>query len=636
MYNNFKEFLQSEYYNEIFEKVQHFAILQKDFIDFSTYDVPYVSYINLDDIHVVGVTYKSSDTEDMEFRISVEGDFEVSGKGKYSAESDSKTVTFCLFLTGILKDGLHNVRIHRVEEYSESIYDRNKSLSQDLVPYMYEEDVEKHAEEFLRKYCPKALLQPMPLPLDEIIEKMEMKQYYAPLEDNVFGKTYFDDEVVTVYVDEECSRTEQIAITSGTMLINPRVFYMRNIGTANNTIIHECVHWDRHRRPFELQKLLKDRFSHISCEVVRTYEGIGTNDTALKWMEWQANQLAPRILMPAGMTKRFYNSVIIKIHNENPELRSAVLTEKAVEATSQYFGVSNLAAKIRMIELGYPEVQGTFVFCDGRYLPPYTFASRKLEVDETFLIDEKNVLFLICCNAELGRMFCSNEIVYANSMLCINHEMYIERDTVGRPILTDYALEHVDECCFLFSRKINVSNDYSDTFYRKCFLCHDVNSECMIEAEYDPNHENNQNIEKRNEQLKKVNNQIQDMASEMYKMPGTFGPTLKFHMDRKNLTQDKLAERTYISPVSISKYINHPEENITLGYALALCNGLKLHEFYAMDFMKKAGHDMLERAANPIYIYAWFLISNHPDDTVDQWMEKIKESKINIKMPTIK
>ena len=129
MYNNFKEFLQSEYYNEIFEKVQRFAISQKDSIDFSTYDVPYVSYINLDDIHVVGVTYKSSDTEDMDFRISVEGDFEVSGKGKYSVESDPKIVTFCLFLTGILKDGLHNVRIHRVEEYSENIYDRNKSLS---------------------------------------------------------------------------------------------------------------------------------------------------------------------------------------------------------------------------------------------------------------------------------------------------------------------------------------------------------------------------------------------------------------------------------------------------------------------------------------------------------------------------
>lgn len=44
------------------------------------------------------------------------------------------------------------------------------------------------------------------------------------------------------------------------------------------------------------------------------------------------------------------------------------------------------------------------------------------------------------------------------------------------------------------------------------------------------------------------------MASEMNSMPAAFGPTLKFHMDRKNLTQDKLAERTYISPVSISKH----------------------------------------------------------------------------------
>lgn len=37
---------------------------------------------------------------------------------------------------------------------------------------------------------------------------------------------------------------------SGTILIDPRVAYIRNLGALNNTIIHECVHWHIHRKAF--------------------------------------------------------------------------------------------------------------------------------------------------------------------------------------------------------------------------------------------------------------------------------------------------------------------------------------------------------------------------------------------------
>ena len=33
-------------------------------------------------------------------------------------------------------------------------------------------------------------------------------------------------------------------IEEGTILVDPDVFFMRNIGSVNNTIIHECVHWE--------------------------------------------------------------------------------------------------------------------------------------------------------------------------------------------------------------------------------------------------------------------------------------------------------------------------------------------------------------------------------------------------------
>lgn len=138
------------------------------------------------------------------------------------------------------------------EEYNKALYDNYKSLSQNLVPYLYEEDIEKHAEDFLHRNFPKALLQPMALPVEEIAKAIGIEMYYAPLGENIFGKTYFGEEKVTVYESILGREKREITTKPGTMLINPNVYFMYNIGTANNTVIHECVHWDRHRRAFEL------------------------------------------------------------------------------------------------------------------------------------------------------------------------------------------------------------------------------------------------------------------------------------------------------------------------------------------------------------------------------------------------
>lgn len=75
-----------------------------------------------------------------------------------------------------------------------------------------------------------------------------------------------------------------------------------------------------------------------------------------------------------------------------------------------------------------------------------------------------------------------------NCMLCLNTPKYIELGETGEPILTDYALEHVNECCYIFNRRFSASDSYSDTFYRHRFLCRDLDSETLIEADYDEEH----------------------------------------------------------------------------------------------------------------------------------------------------
>ena len=118
---------------------------------------------------------------------------------------------------------------------------------------------------------------------------------------------------------------------------------------------------------------------------------------------------------------------------------------------------------------------------------------------------------------------CDGKIIYANSMVCLNTPKYIELNENDMPILTEYALDHVDECCFIFDRKISASDTYSDTFYRRCFLCRDVSSETFIEANYNPNHKDNQGKLTRKEELSKVVESSEKIAEIMDELPGGFG-----------------------------------------------------------------------------------------------------------------
>ena len=62
----------------------------------------------------------------------------------------------------------------------------------------------------------------------------------------------------------------------------------------------------------------------------------------------------------------------------------------------------------------------------------------------------------------------------------------------GRYKLTDYVLEHADECSFIFKRKYSTSDKHSDSYYRRCFLCREINAKEFVPVEYDSEHKINQ------------------------------------------------------------------------------------------------------------------------------------------------
>lgn len=80
-----------------------------------------------------------------------------------------------------------------------------------------------------------------------------------------FGKIIGGYEFQINYDESKVEKTE---ISGKTIMVDPANFFLRNLGSVNNTIIHECVHWEKHRKAFELERLYNKDATFIRCPSV--------------------------------------------------------------------------------------------------------------------------------------------------------------------------------------------------------------------------------------------------------------------------------------------------------------------------------------------------------------------------------
>ena len=605
-YDTFAAYLEDVYYNQIFSKIKSYLFNNKGRLDLSTSVVPDPSYVELSDFQIMGISYHESDINRIECKITIRAEVEISGRGRRDYESDSTECWLSIPFAATLKNGLKHVNIGHASEYSRELFRAEDALTKYLVPYIYAKDLDKHAEKFLERYCPQALKEPMPLPIKEIVEQMGLTVYHAPLPGGIFGRTYFNDTNVKVYGNKACTEIVEKSISSGTVLVNPDVFFMRNIGSVNNTVIHECVHWDKHYKFFELQKLLNPDIQAISCAVVEEYKKRSNQlEDELSWMEWQANALTPKILIPAKTGKAKLSEILNRLRSLfQDHLRNGYIMELAISEFADFFKVSTTAAKIRAVELGFEQAAGVFNFIDGKNYPPFSFQKGSLKKGQTFIIDRNNIIVESLFNQDLADDFKAGRFIHAGGLFVINDPKYVNIIEDTEPALTEYALEHVDECCLVFDRTTRVSSHYDDSFYRICFLCRAADSKSFVEAKFNPREGKNEDVQKRAREMATIAAEAKRISDILAEVPSSFCGTLDYHIKRRKYTNEKLEERTGISSRMLQDYRNKKDAKPTLQSVLALCIGLNLHPSFSYDLIAKAGYNIMT-ASEEFLVYRY-------------------------------
>jgi hypothetical protein len=274
------------------------------------------------------------------------------------------------------------------------------------------------------------------------------------------------------------------------------------------------VHWDKHRKAFELERLYNSSASKIKCQVVGGIKD-STRD-ATDWMEWQANALAPRIQMPISTFKMKAFELIKQYKIEMEKFELIDVMEPVIDALASFFCVSRLAAKIRMIDAGYEEAIGTFTYIDGHYVKPHRFKKGVLQRNQTFSIGVIDAAIESIMNPQLRDIGEKGIYQYVDSHFVLNHPKYLTQDENGFTVLTNYALNHMDECCLVFD--LSVKAGCREKYHSECFLNRDETSTIDFEIKYCNGYENSTK-EKQNKYLEELmaeNARMYDMLSNNY------------------------------------------------------------------------------------------------------------------------
>lgn len=278
--------------------------------------------------------------------------------------------------------------------------------------------LDDYAAKFLNKYCKEALIKPMPIPVEDIINKMNLVVKEERLSSNldIFGCCLLVDGEIKVYNPETNEYMEKF-FEQGTIVIDSLAAEVYGEGSKRNTLIHESLHWEKDKTFFEIlriknKKLTEEVYPIMLRQSERFYEPPKRNQTKeneVMWLEWQAHKLAPRILMPFSTLKEKALELIS---------REAITCDEIIQELSAFFKVSRESTKYRLFEVGLEKELSNISDFDRIFedqLSKNEFI--KLSYTDAFKMIEKNEL--------LSNWIDEGKFVFVDGYFVIANQEYI-------------------------------------------------------------------------------------------------------------------------------------------------------------------------------------------------------------------
>lgn len=483
-----------------------------------------------------------------------------------------------------------------------------------LIPYTGTELLEMESDIFLSLYYPEALKTPQIVNGLTLSSRMGLSVQYLNLADSpdVRGQIYFECQPLEILAAD--GKRISVSIPANTIVVNLAGPSSHSGAMAkekvNDTIVHECFHAYRHRLFYLGQRLYNNSLRCLSCNI-RTQSSSSAMDlniallnntnpdrasaaadrlsvkNPVDWVEWQANRVTPRIRMPAQSFSRKAGELMQK----HIRLTETERLERTISELSAIYGVSKQSAKLRMVELGWTAAKGVLNFVDGRYVENYHVEANDSPQNETYTIGLIDALQLYRESEKFRSVIRSGHYQYVDGHYCLASRKYLYRRN-GVLFLTQYAKEHMRECCLSFT----VSKFHSQQDYREGVLQKKEGYKDPFSL-YLANKADNGDLWEASKKLSKI----------IENLPAKAGPTLCFHMTQRKMSIECLTSYSGVSPRTIKRLrsasCHYPKKET----ALAICIGLRLEPALSSDWLRKMG---ISFSSSPSDILYQFILSS--------------------------
>ena len=415
----------------------------------------------------------------------------------------------------------------------------------------HQEALEREAERFLAQYYGEALERPQAVPIRKIAEdKMELTIITdKSLSDDlsVFGETIFAGSEVDVIIEDE---PKKLQCAAGTILLDPDVFMMRNMGSFNFTLAHEVYHWYAHRA-YMLLRMANAGQGHAKQESAvqqcRVYNN-GSARTPEALAEIQANAVAARILMPRRAVVRKYKEL---------QEKYGTAEEMMVADLAIFFEVPKQAMRIRLEELGI-------------------MVNTVPQPEKLRRIDRLTLFDAFSTDKNLRRLLVSGVYRYADGYIVKNEPQYVENET-----LTEYAIEHLGECTLEF-KSVRHQSTAADALLQRyedydLIAC----SEGAVEEE---------DLKQKKVQFERF--LVEEANDDLAPPEKTFCEMLAPYLEQFR-TSDDFESKTGVRRVKLRKFRDGKLNNPEVRTVVAICAGLDLDITETMEMLRSAGHILL-------------------------------------------
>ncbi|GHV36111.1 hypothetical protein FACS18949_15130 [Clostridia bacterium] len=323
-----------------------------------------------------------------------------------------------------------------------------RRCDENLVPIIGHKDLDAEAEAFLREFYPQALDKPQALPIKEILEDgldLVVLPGGRPVIGNgdtngdgeqPFGQIFFTETPIE-FTCPMSGETKRGMASRGTVLVE-LTRAAGSEGCVNNTLAHEGLHWHRHRMYAVIHNILHHDKPFIACRKSARTPKRGKSWTDESRLEWQANSIAPRILMPKEPFKVKAMEFMARRGYLAGEYYSAAALDAVIRDLAAFFAVSKQSVSIRLVEVGLisrAEQLGAAAMSCFR-------TTTSISLNDAFREYRENTDF--------RELVDSGAFRYVERHFVLNDNRYIA-ELYGRAALTNYARSHQSECCLTFT-----------------------------------------------------------------------------------------------------------------------------------------------------------------------------------------